>query len=305
MNERSDMHTTVLLREAVDALALKEGATAIDATLGSGGHYAQILENVGEMGTVLGIDADPVAVERAQVRFATHANARFAVGNFRNVAALAEREGLRDVDGILADLGWRMEQFSHDPLLGGGKGFSFQHDEPLAMTFGDPATYAFTAADIVNEWKEQDIVNVLKAYGEERYAKGIARAIGEYRETKRIETASELASIIYDAVPGAYRRGRIHPATKTFQALRIAVNDELDALADFIHGALATLKSGGRLAIISFHSIEDRIAKHTLRALEDEGRVRRITKKPITPSAEELHANSRARSAKLRIIEKT
>lgn len=309
MPEQSKGHVPVLLRKAVDGLALRPDSIVIDATLGSGGHFATVLQELGPKGTLLGIDVDPIAVARAGERFEEKKSSKspilfFATGNFRDIVALATAQGITKADAIFADLGWRMEQFSGDAAKGGGKGLSFSADEPLTMTFGNPATYPFTAADIVNSWREEDIANVLKGYGEERYAKRIARAIVQKRESDEIKTSAELAVIIAEAVPRKYRHSRIHPATKTFQALRIAVNDELDALTEFIKGACELLTSSGRLAIISFHSSEDRIVKHTFRVLEQDGRFKRIIKKPIMPTDEEMQHNLRARSAKLRIIEK-
>lgn len=290
-------HTPVLLHETIDGLALSPDATVIDATLGSGGHTSLILEKLGTDGTLLAIDADPTAI--AGFEAPARANGPtliLATGNFRSIAEIAKVEGITSADAIVADLGWRMEQFSE-----GGRGFSFTADEPLHMTFGDSEAYSFTAANIVNEWHETDIANVLKGYGEERYARKIAQAIVGARP---LHTARALGEVVFSAVPSHYRRGRIHPATKTFQALRIAVNDELSALSEFIDQSVALLTPGGRLAIITFHSIEDRIAKHQMRQYADNGVARRITKKPITPSAEEVTNNPRARSAKLRIIEK-
>jgi 16S rRNA (cytosine1402-N4)-methyltransferase len=305
-------HVPVLLRETIEGLGLVPGATVIDATLGSGGHFSAILQRLGHEGTVLGIDIDKTAItrvrEQVRVRIANEeayrARVLFAIGNFRDIAKIAKAQGLETVDAIVADLGWRIEQFSSNADTGGSKGFSFTANEPLQMTFGDPADYPFTAADIVSSWREEDIATILKGYGEERYARLIAHAIVESREKGAIKTAAELAAIVSDAVPGKYRRGRIHPATKTFQALRIAVNDEIDALKEFIEGASGLLSHGGRLAIISFHSIEDRIVKHAMRQLAETGSVKRVTKKPIMPRDEEIQSNPRARSAKLRIIEK-
>lgn len=297
-------HQSVLLAEAVGGLALAPGATAIDATLGSGGHFAAILENVGASGVALGIDVDAVAVRDAEERWEGNPAARFSVGNFRDIATCARAHSIASADAILADLGWRTEQFSGTAAEGGGKGFSFSRDEPLIMTLGDPAGYPFTAHDIVQDWDEADIENVLRAYGEERHARRIAHAIVARRAARPIQTAADLADVVRGAVPGWYRHRAIHPATKTFQALRIAVNDELDALRAFITAAFGLLNPGGRLAIISFHSIEDRIVKQAFRAYADAGTARRITKKPIVPTEEEVRANLRARSAKLRIVEK-
>lgn len=304
-------HVPVLLAEAVEGLALRPDATVIDATLGAGGHFLAIADRLDETGTLLGIDVDPAAIAAMRERVQGHAEGPhlfFEEGNFRRIKDLAKAHAIMHADAILADLGWRMEQFAGSPA-GGGKGFSFSADEPLLMTFGDPADYPFTAADIVNSWKEDDIANVLKGYGQERYAKRIANAIIAARGKQAIRTSAELAEIISRCVPPAYRHGRIHPATKTFQALRIAVNDELDALAECIEGALEVLAPKGRLAVITFHSLEDRIVKNLLRSAERRGAngetFRRITKKPITPSTAEIRRNPRARSAKLRIIERT
>jgi len=300
-------HTTVLKREAIESLALTANATAIDATLGSGGHSALILETLGEEGRLLAIDADPAAVaafDASSVVATAKAQVEARVGNFRHIRDIAQASDIEYADAILADLGWRMEQFAGSVEEGGGKGFSFARAEPLSMTYGDPSTYPFTAIDIVNEWRVEDLQNVLKGYGEERYAPAIARAIVAARESARIETSTQLAEIVAAAVPGRYRNGRINPATKTFQALRIAVNDELDALREFIAESFALLRPGGRLSIITFHSIEDRIAKQEMRALENQGLARRITKKPIIPTEAETTTNPRARSAKLRTLEK-
>lgn len=293
-------HVTVLADEAVDALALRESATVVDATLGSAGHATRMLAKLGKQGTLVGIDADETAVAAAKKSLTGDATVHLVTGNFRRLDSILTRLHIDGVDGILADLGWRIEQFT-----GNGKGFSFQVDEPLLMTLGEPKEYSFTARDIVNEWKEEDIANVIFGYGEERYARRIARNIVEAREKAPIETTFDLVSVIERSVPGSYRHGRIHPATRTFQALRIAVNDELSALSEFLETGARVLKKGGRLAVITFHSLEDRIVKHTLRDLAAKGEGTVLTKKPITPSKEELQANPRSRSAKLRIFEKT
>ena len=296
-----EKHTTVFLTEAVHALAITPRDIIVDATLGSAGHARAIVDALHKGGTFVGIDADYVAIDAAQECFkGAKATVHLQVGNFRNIDSILDALNIASVHGILADLGWRMEQFS-----GNGRGFSFQVDEPLHMTFGDPGTYPFTAHDIVNEWKEEDIKNVLTAYGEERYAYKIAKRIVAVRAIAPIATTFALVAVIKEAVPSFYLHGKIHPATRTFQALRIAVNDEFEALEHFIQKSIARLLPGGRLAIISFHSLEDRIVKHTFRAyaVGNQGTV--ITKKPITPSREELLSNPRARSAKLRIFEKS
>ncbi len=294
-------HITVLRDEAVNALAIKHNAIVVDATLGAAGHARQIVSTLDAGGVFVGIDADQSAIDALQDTLMREGvKTHLCVGNFRSIDSILDALSIQEVDGILADLGWRMEQFS-----GNGRGFSFQVDEPLIMTFGDPANYPFVAHDIVNEWKEQDIANVLRAYGEEKFSGRIARVIVESREKHPIMTTFELVAAIEAAVPAFYRKGKIHPATRTFQALRIAVNDEFDALETFIRASIVRLKKGGRLAIISFHSLEDRIVKHSFRAYAQDGGGTIITKKPITATREELQVNPRARSAKLRVFEKT
>lgn len=295
-------HVTVLRKEGVEGLALTPDAIVVDATLGAGGHTSEILKILNTDGTLIALDADPTALDALKGTLEGKATLHLVNANFRNIDTVLSDLAIEHVDAILADLGWRMEQFAE-----GGKGFSFQIDEPLDMTFGDPTNtdaYPFTAKDIVNEWSEDSIANVLKGYGEERFAKRIARKIAEVREQNPITTSGELVAVVNDAVPAFYKTGKTHPATRTFQALRIAVNDELASLEEFIGKSVAALSPKGRLAIITFHSIEDRIVKHTFRTLKEEGTVSLITKKPITSNDEELHSNPRARSAKLRIIEK-
>lgn len=291
-------HITVLKKEAVEALTVKPESIVVDATLGAGGHAREILSRLDERGVFVGVDADASALEG--FHYEGKATVHLCHANYRGINKILDELKIPKVDGIIADLGWRMEQFS-----GSGKGFSFQIDEPLLMTYGDPKDYPFTAADIVNEWEEKDIRNVIKGYGEERFAGRIARSITEAREEKRILTSEELAHIVTHAVPSFAKRGKIHPATKTFQALRIAVNDELEALEEFIRHSVEYLRPNGRLAIITFHSLEDRIAKHMLRGYAHDHIGTVITKRPITATEDERKENPRARSAKLRIFEKT
>jgi 16S rRNA (cytosine1402-N4)-methyltransferase len=301
-----EKHTTVLLNEAVDALAIKRDGVYVDATLGAHGHGGRIVAGLGPKGTYIGIDADATAIRDAETDLKGVCTIKLLTGNFRNIDSLLDAQGLpagqagiEAVDGILADLGWRMEQFS-----GNGKGFSFQVDEPLVMTYGDPETYPFTARDIINEWDEENIISILEGYGEERYAWRIAKAICAERVNAPIRTTFSLKEVIERAVPAQYLHGKIHPSTRTFQALRIAVNDELGALETFLTKCQVLLKPHGRLAIITFHSLEDRIVKHTFRAFAHDQKGVLITKKPILPSREEMNSNKRARSAKLRIFEK-
>ncbi|QQR65107.1 16S rRNA (cytosine(1402)-N(4))-methyltransferase RsmH [Candidatus Kaiserbacteria bacterium] len=293
-------HKTVLTDEAVDALAINDSSVVVDATLGSSGHAKRIIETLGSRGVFVGIDADVTAITKGtEVLRGSACTLHLCNGNFRTIDSILEQLHIEHADAILADLGWRMEQFS-----GNGKGFSFQVDEPLLMTFGDPKDYVFTARDIVNEWDEENLINILRGYGEERFAGRIARHIVEARAEKPIETTFELVAIIESAVPAFYKRARIHCATRTFQALRITVNDEFLALEDFIKKSVALLSPHGRLAVITFHSIEDRIVKHLFKNLAHDHIGIVHTKKPIIASPEELQENPRARSAKLRIFEK-
>ena len=290
-------HITVLLTEAVDGLALLPTDTVVDATFGGGGHGRAILEHLHKDGCYIGIDADATALTDQTFPGAT-ATIHLVNDNFKNITDIVRSLHIKHTDAILADLGWRMEQFSD-----GGKGFSFKDVEPLLMTYGDPAQYEFTAYDIVNEWEEASIADVIYGYGDERYARKIASAIVTARKTTPIATSAELVACIEAAVPKRHYQ-KVHPATKTFQALRIAVNDELGVLETFLKDSFELLEEGGRLAIITFHSLEDRVVKQTFRAWSDAGIATLNTKKPIQASEEELQKNPRARSAKLRIITK-
>lgn len=293
------IHKTVMLRESVAALNIRSTFSYIDATLGAGGHSTEIIQALDGNNTFVGIDADKTALDAfTGIQPKSSARVHVVHSNFSKLTDVIKTHEITNVGGILADLGWRMEQFQ-----GGGKGFSFAVDEPLTMTYGDPKDYAITAYDIINDWDEGDIANVLFGYGEERASRRLASAIVSARNHGPIATSLQLASIIEAAYP---KRGwqKIHPATRTFQALRIAVNDELTVLETFLTEAVNVLAPTGRLAVITFHSLEDRIVKHTFRTFAEEHRGTIITKKPITASEEELSANPRARSAKLRILEK-
>ena len=303
------VHVPVLLHEAVEALtsaasAGKGGDASpryLDGTLGGAGHALAITDAFAGKLKIIGLDRDPAAIERAQALIAGNAEQSILeTASFRDLDRILDAHGIPAVDLILLDLG-----ISSDELEASGRGFSFLRDEPLEMTMGDPATYPFTAKHIVNGWKEEDIANVIFAYGEERFARRIAGAIVAYREKAPIETSGELAQIIRLSVPGFYRRGKLHPATKTFQALRIAVNDELAALREGLAKGFERLTPGGRMAVISFHSLEDRIVKDFFRAKADADEATLIHRKPITPSAQEAAENPRSRSAKLRVLQKT
>ncbi len=294
-----NIHISVLQEEAIEALAIKKTSIIVDATLGSSGHAKEIVGKLGSKGTFIGIDADILAIEngKKELRNAP-CTIQLCVGNFRNIDEKLSSLKIENADGILADLGWRMDQFG-----GNGKGFSFQHDEELIMTYGDPRDYPFVAKDILNDWKEDDIKNVIKGYGEEKFSGRIARHIVEAREKNPITRTAELVEIIQNAVPAFYRKGKIHPATRTFQALRIAVNDEFDTLETFIRKSVTLLAPRGRLVIITFHSTEDRIVKHCFKDLVVAGVGVLGTKKPIVPTREEVLRNPRSRSAKMRIFE--
>lgn len=292
------VHKTVLLHETVHALEPKQGGVYVDATLGAGGH-SHYLCSQAPKSTIIGIDADADAVARATKRLAdSSCTFKTSIAYNDQFNAVLEEHGITNVDGVMVDLG-----MSSDQLEQSGRGFSFMRDEPLLMTMPSDHT-GMTAQTIVNEFTEEQIATIIAGYSDERYAKRIATAIVAAREKQPITTTTVLRNVIAHAVPQRYRNRKTHPATKTFQALRIAVNDEIDRLRLLLQAACDHLVPGGRLAVISFHSIEDRIVKRFMREQEDAGVAIRVTKKPIVPSEEEIAQNPRARSAKLRILEK-
>ncbi|OGZ16630.1 MAG: 16S rRNA (cytosine(1402)-N(4))-methyltransferase [Candidatus Lloydbacteria bacterium RIFCSPLOWO2_12_FULL_51_9] len=292
-------HIPVLKKEVIDGLLLADGDRVFDATLGGGGHAQAICGAIGKRGTLVGTDLDEGALRRTKESTRGCAGTvRLVRENFRNVDVVLEREGVSTIDKALFDLG-----MSSLELDASGRGFSFKKDEPLLMTFDSSPTYgAHTAEEIVNAWPEEEIARILKEYGEERFARRIAQAIALRRKVKRIERTGELAEIVSASIPARFRRS--DSPVKTFQALRIAVNDELGALKEGLEKVAAHLAPQGRIAVISFHSLEDRIVKRYFRELATEGKFRIVTKKPIVPSEEEVMRNPRSRSAKLRIIEK-
>jgi len=295
------IHKTVLLNEVIKGLEISAGDIVVDATLGGGGHTVEICRLFGDKVKVIGLDTDAGALEKAKERLEEMScRVETKMSNFRDLGKVLNEMKISQVDKILADLGlstFALEEF--------GRGFSFQKDEPLLMTFQTaPTEEDLTANEIVNDWAEENITQILWGYGEERYGRKIAKAIAEARDKKRIETTTELVEIIKNAVPKFYTRQKTHFATKTFQALRIATNDELRTLSDFLSIAFERLAPNGRIAIISFHSLEDRIVKRFFKEKEKEERGLLITKKPIIPSLEEIQENKRSRSAKLRIIQK-
>ncbi len=294
------MHISVLLHESIDGLDIHPGDVYLDGTLGSAGHAKRALDAMqGRALTIVGLDRDLDALERSRKVLEGAEHLFLKQASYGDLDHVLDELNIPKVDRIMLDLGISSDQFETS-----GRGFTFKKDEPLLMTMAKhPEPDDLTARYIVNRWEENSIADIIYGYGEERYARRIARAIVTYREKKAIETTTELVEIISGAVPAMYRRGRLHPATRTFQALRIAVNDELNTLKDGLRKGFDRLGSGGRMAVISFHSLEDRIVKHFYKEKAGEGALI-VTKKPITPSEEELRANPRARSAKLRIIEK-
>jgi 16S rRNA (cytosine1402-N4)-methyltransferase len=286
------LHIPVLLQESIDGLVIKPGDTIVDGTFGGGGHSSTMLEHYGESVSLVCVDLDEAAEARFAEIIGKRSNATFVHSNFKDAAHILAAANKERVDKVLLDLGTSTFQ-----LLADVRGFSFQSDAPLSMAFSENGSHTgFTAWDIVNTWKEESIADIIYAYGEDRSSRKIARAIVEAREKGEIKTSSQLAEVIL----GAFKsRGRIHPATKTFQAFRIAVNDELQVIKDALNAWWEVLAPGGRIAVITFHSLEDRIVKQWMKTNE-----RVITKKPIVPSREELATNPRSRSAKLRIIEK-
>ncbi len=292
------MHTPVLLKEVINGLQLRREAFVIDGTLGAGGHAREIIQRI-PSGIFLGIDRDPEAIERfsrEQEQTEECAVTLFAA-NYGTLIDILRAHNFGEADGLLLDLG-----FSSDQLESSGRGFSFKRDEPLHMTYELNQTPAKT---VLRELNRRQLAEIIRAYSDERFAGKIADAIKDRLKKDTIETSRELADVISAAVPKTYERGRIHPATRTFQALRIHVNDELGALKKLLADIEWIVRPGGRIAIISFHSLEDRIVKNTFREKEKEKVLKIITKKPIIADEEEIRRNPRARSAKLRLAEVT
>lgn len=308
-------HVTVLLNEAVAGLNIRPDGTYVDATLGGGGHSSAILNQL-TTGRLYSFDQDQTAIRYNQQhlkKFIDDGRSILIEDNFRNLGTALAKNGIKSVDGIVYDLGVSSPQFDDAQ-----RGFSYKLDAPLDMRMNQQQ--ALSAMNVVNEWPYEKLVKILYRYGEERFAKQIARKIERRRESKPIKTTFELVDVIKEAIPAAARRHGGHPAKKTFQAIRIAVNDELGALEDSLEQALELLNVGGRISVITFQSLEDRLVKtmfHEKVSLADElppglpvippemqPKFKLINKKPILPSQEELANNHRAHSAKLRIIER-
>jgi len=287
-------HKTVLEKEAVDFIQPSFGKRYIDATLGGGGHARKILD---QGGIVLGIDQDADAIEHTKSLLAKELEAKKLVlvkGNFRNISQIAGSAGFGQVDGILLDIGVSSYQLDHL-----GRGFSFRHDEKLDMRMDQGQE--FSAYTVVNTYSRERLIEIFIKYGEEHNARKIADEIVKTRKSKEIETTKELASLI-ERVPHASEA--IHPATRVFQALRIEVNDEIEALKECLEQSTELLVDGGRIVVISFHSLEDRVVKQAFKMLEKNGYGASVVKKPIVSGSQESQMNRRSRSAKMRVFEK-
>ena len=308
-------HITVLLNEAVDGLNIKPDGTYVDCTLGGGGHSGLILSKLSENGKLYSFDQDITAINFNKDKFEEEnelGKINFIKSNFRNISEELNKRNILGVDGILYDLGVSSPQFDN-----ADRGFSYNYDAPLDMRMDQ--SQSLTARDVVNDWSYEQLVRIFFRYGEEKFAKSIARRIEKVRQQTPIETTGQLVDLIKEAIPAKARRKGGHPAKKTFQAIRIAVNDELGALEESLEQALDLLNPGGRISVITFQSLEDRLVKVMFKqktslpelppglpVIPDSQKVeyKLITRKPIVPSEDEIAHNNRAHSAKLRIIEK-
>ena len=287
------IHIPVLTKEVMEMLEVKKNGTYVDATVGLGGHASGILSRIGDDGKLIGIDRDEEALKHAREKLG-NGRVHLMQGSFSEIEELLSRLNVQKVDGVLFDLGVSMLQLKEYR-----RGFSFLSGEKLDMRMD--TAQDLTAWDVVNKYSGKELERILKDYGEERFAGRIAKAIDARRKKAAINTGSELAGIVAGATG---RRGKTHPATKTFQALRIEVNRELDELKKGLVSALNVLKAGGRLLVISYHSLEDRIVKHFIKDNAREGLLKILTKKPVGPGSVEMRQNPSARSAKLRGAEK-
>jgi 16S rRNA (cytosine1402-N4)-methyltransferase len=309
----SSFHTPVMLKEAVDSLNCRSGDIILDGTIGGGGHACEILKRTDPDGILVGIDLDDDALRESRQKLEPFSERVFLTqGNFADMKTILSSFNIKAVDGILLDLGVSSHQ-----LETATRGFSFSSDAPLDMRMDQRS--GFSAYDLVNTASEQKLENIIRDYGEEFRARRIVAALSRQRKSAPIRTTRELAEIVLKAMPRPVKRRRIHPATKTFQALRIAVNDELANLHKSLNDGIDLLRKSGRFSVISFHSLEDRIVKNFFRSWEKgcvcppdfpvcscnrEKKLKVITKKPVTPGEDEINSNPRARSARLRTAER-
>lgn len=300
MDSARGSHEPVLVDEILFWLQCKPGGVYVDCTLGYAGLATRILHRTAPDGLLIGIDRDAAALEESRARLqSVMSRVHLRHGNFVKLKSLVAQVGVQHVDGVIFDLGVSSPQLDRPE-----RGFSFRDDGPLDMRMDQ--SEGRTAADLIREMPERELADVIYQFGEERYSRRIARAIVEARTAGAIGTTRELAAVVERAVPASYRHGRIHCATRTFQALRIAVNRELDVLEPALRDAVDIVAPGGRVCAVSFHSLEDRIVKHTFRALANgpDAAVRALTKKPVIASESERDHNPRSRSAKLRVVER-
>ncbi|WP_411167958.1 16S rRNA (cytosine(1402)-N(4))-methyltransferase RsmH [Clostridium sp. MB05] len=305
-------HVSVLLNECIEGLNIKEDGIYVDGTLGGGGHSLEILKNLSESGTLIGVDQDKDALKAAGERLQSFKNVKFVHSNFYNIDSILNNLDIEKIDGMLMDLGVSSYQLDE-----GDRGFSYMQDAPLDMRMN--RENSLSAYEVINEYEEEEIYRIIRDYGEEKFAKRIAKFIVENRQNKPIETTLELVEIIKAAIPARARREGPHPAKRTFQAIRIEVNSELSILNKAIEDGVNRLNKGGRMAIITFHSLEDRIVKVKFKELATsctcpkefpicvcggKAKVKLISRKAIEPTKNEVEENPRSRSAKLRVIER-
>lgn len=305
-------HVSVLLNEIIEELNIKTDGIYVDCTLGGAGHSSEILKLLSSKGRLIGIDQDEEALKAAKERLKDYNNVIYVHDNFHNIEGILKNLNIEKVDGILADLGVSSYQLDK-----GERGFSYMQDAPLDMRMD--RRNSLSAYEVINTYSEENLAKIIRDYGEDKFAKRIAKFIVENRSKKEIKTTGELSEIIKSAIPAKFRREGPHPAKRTFQAIRIEVNKELEILEKTVEDGVKYLNTEGRMAIITFHSLEDRIIKNKYRELENpctcpkdfpicvcgkKPQIRVISRKPIEPTKEEVEANPRSRSAKLRVAEK-
>ncbi|WP_297135550.1 16S rRNA (cytosine(1402)-N(4))-methyltransferase RsmH [Terrisporobacter sp.] len=306
-------HVSVLLNECIENLNIKEDGVYVDCTMGGAGHSKEIVKRLSDKGLFIGFDQDKNAIATAKERLSEYSDrVKFVHSNFENIKEELEKLGIEKIDGVLADLGVSSHQLDE-----ADRGFSYMHDAPLDMRMD--VRQSFSAYDVVNTYSEEDLARIIRDYGEDNWAKRIAKFIVEERKEKTIENTGELVEVIKKAIPKKARIDGPHPAKRTFQAIRIEVNNELSVINKMIRDAVSMMNKGGRVCIITFHSLEDRIVKNEFKDLslscvcppalpicqcDKVSEVKVITRKPILPSDEEIEINPRARSAKLRVAEK-